>query len=278
MPERFTFRPAELRAGLDFMDARVIELDSPTGYEPLAEQVVGAMERGESGARDIIPVRMIIDGTLAAMRHPDAWERLPAEISERAYIAREGAAQITRDAVDRDLFFGAFAHIGVRGAMLNDEDRAALRDADYLKKLGGQPFTDSMPALGGAHKVLTRRGVDEPISGILVRSTEMPSELGKIATPSIMKMLRQFGYPYFLPRFLDVIDSGTGLPEVILAEELRAFINHKSNRGEGCPAGRVGNPYGPGTVLTAAWTEMAPVLVPDNATSKDNNRKPKLVD
>lgn len=275
MSVRFEFERPELIAGVEMMAARAGDAGPHTGYGALAPGVVAALERGNTGARDVIPTQVIVDGTLALMRNPDVAERLPLEILDRTIIARKGAKELTSRAIRRGLFIGTFAHLAAMGVEMNDEDREALRSLEYMEVLGGQAFADAMPVIGGAHRVLRRRDLQEPIGDIITRSTGLPNEASRTSTSNMIKVLKRLGYPYTLPRFLDVVASTEG-PEVALTEEARDFIRRNSDPESGCPAGKIRNPYGSGTVLTRAWVEMVAVLAPEGATSKASNRQPEL--
>lgn len=274
MPFEFRVHTLELQAGLSAITARATHTDDPTaGYLPLADATVEALERGVDNARDMVTTQALVDGTLAVMRQPAVWERLPLEIADRNAIAVHIAGKLGRACTESLLFASLFKYIGRLGKLMTSEDLQALQHPKYMSQLGGLAFNDASFGIGGAHRLLVRKPREEPVADIIARSTGLPGELSKIAKAHAVRAARTLGFPYTLPRYLHEFTNRADLAEVGLTADARKFISTVHDSAAGCPAASISNPYGPGTVLTSAWKEMVAVLVPEGATSKLRNTR-----
>lgn len=274
MPVKFRFDPMELHTGLSAITRKAMNPDPAHNYVPLAEQAMAALDPNTELACDVVATQMLIDGTLATVRLPQVWDRLPNEIADRDAVVGSISQKLGTIVAKSGTFLSGIAqHTGALGRSLTRGDVTNLQNAEHMSSLGGAAFSDARLVIGGAHRVLRRLPLTEPITPVIQRSTSLPAEISRASTKRMPWVVSRLGFPYILPRYLPTFTNQARLTEVTFAGDARMVIDRAADPERGCPAGRIRDPSGPGTVLTRAWVDIVAVLAPENATSTERNRK-----
>ncbi len=267
----FELSANEQQAGFDAIVAKAANGDDLNlTYQPLARASMEAFDRGVENAVLAVPTQMVLDGALAIMRQPTVMARLPKEIHERKLVALFAARQIGEVGAASMIFASVFTYTPELRA-LSEDLLPILTDGETIGKLGAAAFNDAGNVIGGAHRLLKRRPLREPIADIIARSTSLPGEISRIDEDQTDRAFQRLGRPYVLPRHLHVVTEGGVASEVIFTEGARLLIRSLIGRDGGCPAARMGNVQGNGTYLTDAWANIVSVFVPEDATSKLRN-------
>lgn len=268
----FEFTPWEIQAGHDAIVAKAAEGgDRDLSYLPLAEASMALMEEGAENAVFSVLAQMVLDGTYAIMRQPSVEARLSREIQERKLTAMQAARTMGELGVKSMIFASIFTYTPVlREAIYGIDPMLAFKE-DTIGKLGSAVFGDAGNVVGGAHRLLKRHELNEPIADVITRSTHLPNACGGIGMALTDQAFKRLGRPYVLPRFLQRLTPPNGKTEVIFTEEARLFLRSLAGDEGGCPAGKMRNVRRNGTYLTDAWADVVSILVPEDATTNWRN-------
>ena len=244
---------------------RSIKAAESSEGQDFAQACAERVAKGDTGAYFAPAVRLVVDATLGVANHPNFAPRLSSEMIDRQLGISTVAKTITKYCIDEGEFTRLYSDHVLSSAQVSDNDRAHLQHQPYMEKLTSGPFNDTRWVAGGALLLLKEADVEDP-RAVIQRSTSLTAVSAIAPSKNFENAVRYFGEIYFDPEHLLLLDGPE--PKVTFTPEARHKIADWSEKGRGCPAGRISDPNHK-TTLLAYWSQAVEVLMPDDVTLND---------